>query len=117
LLSLDIKPTVNDRLVDHPFGPSQLTDVGLIAERPSQRAIEASKCTLATAVKTSIELMAFTSQRAIEASKRPLATAVKASIELMAFVIIELTVFVILLAAFGFLVVVLFCVAEAGVWS
>jgi len=77
--------------VDHPFGPSQLTDVGLIAERPSQRAIEASK--------------------------RPLATAVKASIELMAFVIIELTVFVILLAAFGFLVVVLFCVAEAGVWS
>ena len=81
LLSLDIKPAVNDRLVDHPFGPSQLTDVGLIAERPSQRAIRLQSAHSPQRLSTSIELMAFTLQRAIEASKRPLATAVKASIE------------------------------------
>ncbi len=88
MLSLDIRPTVNERLVIFPFGPGRLSNIGLIAERPSRRAIGVSK-TLATVVKTSIEAIAF--------------------------VIMELTTFVILLAAFGFLVVVvLFCVVEAG---
>jgi cytochrome P450 len=88
MLSLDIKPTLKERLVNRPFKPSQFTNLGPIAERSSQRAIEASKSALAKVARTSIELTAF--------------------------VMVELAAFVILLAAFGFLAVVLFCVAEAG---
>jgi hypothetical protein len=56
--SLDTEPAINERLVDSPFGPSRLTHLGPIVERPSQRAMEVSKKrTIAKMVDASIRLI------------------------------------------------------------